>query len=644
MSVGGGLFAGAEILEVVDPGASLPARRAAGTAGRLAAQLGATVHRTGPDDPDAPAFYRAGKRTAADEVVADPVAWAAERPSRILLLAPGPGGDDPGPTEAINVVEVIGDAWHNEATLFAASGLADLFGDPDRAPLVPSGHWASVTVGYAVLGALASAKALAVRGGSDTITVDGVDALRWVNWKAPAMAWAGTPITREGSTSPWPAVECLDGHVAFVYTDRDWEAIVEMVDDDRLRHDRFANRRDRRAHQGDFLDVVRSWAADKSRSELDDLFHRHAVPGTAVLGPSELIDDVTLRHRRALTTERVGGVDVPSPVVPLRVRAEPGRPPSAEPGGTPVPLPLSGVRVLDLGVLTAGAGTSSLLADLGAEVIKVESRTKPDMFRFWTGGDDSPLFHFSNRSKLGVDIDLKDPAGRAAFLDLVATADAVIENYRRGVLERLELDFDTLRSVNPRIVLASVTGQGLTGPRAGHTTFGSTLEASSGLSALTAYDDGTPTISGANLNFPDQTVCLFAGAVITSAITASRSTGAGHHLDISQRDVAVYACGPVLDQLANGHDPTPWRLRRSAPGRWVAVGDDGTTNVEALDGAGVLAACRAGGSSAVVEAPDGSLVKGFPFTFAHRRLTISGPAPAIGADNDLVLTSSRQRS
>ncbi len=640
--LGTGLFDGIEILERLSPDAAVPCRRAAAVGGRLAAQLGATVYAGGLADPEAPGFYDLDKHAPPPGAVDDPIGWARAGPSRLLLSAvPGrAAGDDTIRLDHPTEVVVTAEPWHNEATLFAASGLADLFGHPDQAPLVPAGHWAAVTIGYAVFGALAAGQALLARGRSDVITVDGVDALRWVNWKAPAMAEAGAPITRQGRAAAWPAIPCADGFVAFVYTDRDWPAIVELVDDDRLRDDRFATVKGRVRHRGEFLDVVRQWAATRARAEIDDAFHRLAIPGAAVLQPSELLDDPMLVHRCAFEPRTVDGQPTVSPVAPIRVEpvADVEPPPAPPPPATGSDRrPLAGARVLDLGVLTAGAGTSSLLADLGAEVIKIESATKPDMFRFWAGSDDSPLFHFSNRSKYGLDVNLKDPDGRAAFLDLVATADAVIENYRRGVLERLGIGFDVLADVNPRIVLASVSGQGLTGPRADHTTFGSTLEAASGFSALTTDLDGVPAISGANLNFPDQTVCLFAGAAIASAITVSRSSGLGRHLDIAQRDVAVYACGPVVERTLAGRTVPRPELRASDDG-WVALGDDGVATAPALDGAGVRDACRREGGSAVVEGADGSLVKGFPFTLARHPLRIGGPAPAIGEHNDRFLS------
>jgi len=335
----------------------------------------------------------------------------------------------------------------------------------------------------------------------------------------------------------------------------------------------------------------------------------------------------------------VEGVAVPLPRAPVRTTTAKSAAPVPMDEIGPTDLPLAGVRVLDLGVLTAGAGTSSLLADLGAEVIKVESAERPDMFRFWSGSEDSPLFHFSNRSKLGIDLNLKEPTGRETFLDLVAQADVVVENFRRGVLERLGLGFGQLCAANPRIVLGSVSGQGSAGPRSGHTTFGSTLEAASGFSAMTAGADGVPVVSGPNLNLPDQIVCLFAAAALTAAVVQSRAVGRAAHLDISQRDVAVYACAPIIEQSARGAAPRTWLVESDADDGWAAVGADGSTRATALDGQGVLDACLEAGTSAIVRASDGTLVKGFPFTFEHRAMTIRGAAPGIGEHNERILES-----
>ena len=113
--------------------------------------------------------------------------------------------------------------------------------------------------------------------------------------------------------------------------------------------------------------------------------------------------------------------------------------------------PLHGIKVLDLGIITAGAATSAMLADLGADVIKLETKSRPDPFRAWAGArdEDSPFFRLNNRNKRGVDVDLKSESGRKVFLALAAEADVVVENFSRGVLERLGLGFENPEKGQP---------------------------------------------------------------------------------------------------------------------------------------------------------------------------------------------------
>jgi benzylsuccinate CoA-transferase BbsF subunit len=211
---------------------------------------------------------------------------------------------------------------------------------------------------------------------------------------------------------------------------------------------------------------------------------------------------------------------------------------------------LKGLRVLDLGIITAGASTSAMLADLGAEVIKVEGPSYFDPFRNWFGEADtpnwwneSPQFLATNRNKKSVCLDLKHAGGRELFLTLVRDADIVVENFRAGVLKRLGVDYATLAGANSRIILASISSQGATGPNAHSVSFGSTLEASSGMSFLTRYTGGAPHISGRALNYPDQVVSLFALGAILAALAHRNRTGKGAHLDLSQRELTTFLVG-----------------------------------------------------------------------------------------------------
>lgn len=249
---------------------------------------------------------------------------------------------------------------------------------------------------------------------------------------------------------------------------------------------------------------------------------------------------------------------------------------------------LAGLRVLDLGIVTAGAASSQVLADFGADVIKVESTTYQDPFRDWkqiagqlSGGQEvsaSP-FDFVNRGKRGIAIDLKNPEGREVFLELVAQSDIVLENFRRGVLDRLGLSFSDMRRANPRVVLISLSSQGLDGPEASYISFGSTLEALGGVMALTGYGpDEPPVWTGNNVNYPDQLVSVLAPGVVLAALRARDGSDEAVHVDLAQREVVASAVGEaVLDATTTGHVPARLgnRHERFAPqGVYATAGED----------------------------------------------------------------------
>ncbi len=222
--------------------------------------------------------------------------------------------------------------------------------------------------------------------------------------------------------------------------------------------------------------------------------------------------------------------------------------------------PLAGIRVLDFGLLTAGANTSAMLADLGADVIKIESGAYLDPFRVVGKIDDddgwwnrSPQFRFTNRNKRGLALNLKDPEGQRVIRELAAHCDVVVENFRRGVLDRAGLGYRDLSAINPRLVFAAISSQGDTGPERMNVSFGSTLDATSGIASLTGYEGEEPRISGMDVNYPDQIVSLFATGIVIAAVTEARRTNRGAFLDFSQREVASFTLGEEI--LAASADP-----------------------------------------------------------------------------------------
>lgn len=229
---------------------------------------------------------------------------------------------------------------------------------------------------------------------------------------------------------------------------------------------------------------------------------------------------------------------------------------------------LEGIRIADLTIITAGACATQMLADLGAEVIKVESGSYPDPFRYWVGvadqaGDEppdpwnwAPTFNMVNRNKQGVCLDLKHPRGRETFLKLVEVSDVVTENFRQGVMERLGLGYETLREVNPKIIMLSLGSQGSTGPESRYGSYGSTLDALSGLMGITGYSDSHPIWSSGEVNYPDQVASIFGAGIILAAIRHRDRTGKGAYIDLSQREMMTTMIGEyVLEYTIGGRIP-----------------------------------------------------------------------------------------
>jgi crotonobetainyl-CoA:carnitine CoA-transferase CaiB-like acyl-CoA transferase len=248
---------------------------------------------------------------------------------------------------------------------------------------------------------------------------------------------------------------------------------------------------------------------------------------------------------------------------------------------------LEGLRIADLTIVTAGAGATQVLADFGADVIKIEGVTRPDLYRGGMSGDMGkdtafPPFRTANRNKRAIAVDLKNPEGREVVRRIVRTSDAVAENFRRGVVERLGLGFRELISLRPGIVLASISSQGTTGPSHGFISFGLTLDALGGVMSFSGYDEDSPIWSSARINYPDQTANSLGPALIIAAVLASRHDGQPRWLDLSQRETVTSLIGDqVLRTSLTGVNPIPtgnrtpnsteWLTRCAGDDAWVAI-------------------------------------------------------------------------
>ncbi len=249
---------------------------------------------------------------------------------------------------------------------------------------------------------------------------------------------------------------------------------------------------------------------------------------------------------------------------------------------TDVVGPLAGLRVLDCATLFAGPLAATVLGDYGADVVKIEHPRRGDPSRsHGPSKDGSGLWwKMLGRNKQTVTLDLKNPRGAALFLRLAADSDVVIENFRPGTLERWGIGPDELFAVNPRLILARVTGFGQTGPYSSRPGFGTLAESMSGFAAVTGDPDGPPTLPPFGL--ADGVAALTCVNAITIALLHRAGGGPGQVLDIAIIEPLVTLLGPAgtaYQQLGvvprrTGNRSTnnaPRNTYRTRDGRWVAV-------------------------------------------------------------------------
>ena len=247
-------------------------------------------------------------------------------------------------------------------------------------------------------------------------------------------------------------------------------------------------------------------------------------------------------------------------------------------------FPLEGKRVIDLSSVVAAPYCAALLGDAGAEIIKVENPLAPDALRGWgthaeTGIE--PYHAYIGRNKLPITLNLKSEAGKQAFLDLIQSADVLIENMRLGVMDRLGLSHDKLLELNPGLIIGKVSGYGMTGPHAHQPGFGTLAEAYSGFSYLNGYENTGPT--SPPIALADLTTGIHLAYAVSLALHQSkRRESGGQVVDISLYEPLFgYLGGEFIGYQLTGEIPKPIgnELRAAAPrnnyqtsdGLWVAM-------------------------------------------------------------------------
>ena len=257
------------------------------------------------------------------------------------------------------------------------------------------------------------------------------------------------------------------------------------------------------------------------------------------------------------------------------------------------PPALQGIRVLDFSWFGAAPIGTKILADHGAEVIRVESMARPDLLRLTGSGhfrdytpdiNGSGFFNDFNSSKYGITLNLNYPEGVAIAKRLVALSDVVIDSFTRRAMRKWGLYYDDLVQIKPDIIVVSAAQQGHTGPHADYLGFGYNLQALAGINHLTGYPDGYPL--GTSVNYPDFVLPMFVASVIMSALLYRRRTGTGQHIDLSQYQAIASTLGPLLmDYLVNG------RIAARTGGRSAIAAPHGVYRCQGDDRWCVIAVC-----------------------------------------------------
>ncbi len=226
-------------------------------------------------------------------------------------------------------------------------------------------------------------------------------------------------------------------------------------------------------------------------------------------------------------------------------------------GATPGPGPLAGIRIIDLCHFLAGPYATMVLGELGAEVIKVEDSDRLDEARsLGPFLDDGQSLYFSslNWGKRSFGVRLADPGSRAVVLDLVRSAEVVVDNFRPGVMAKLGLDHESLVVVNPNIITCSITGFGETGPYAKRPGYDYTIQALTGVMSMTGEPDGPPGKAG--ISYVDHSGGLTAALAVSAALVERVRTGRGRHIDLGLLDVQVSMLSYLAAwQLNTGYEP-----------------------------------------------------------------------------------------
>lgn len=488
----------------------------------------------------------------------------------------------------------------DDITLYAAAGLMHSTGDGGRAPLNARPRVAELTAGmnayFACLGALLRRQR---DGGGDDIDLaiaeSAMDNYEVAIMEALALGRIARRNGDQHAMVPWRTYPCADGEAAIIGGPiRHWLAAAPMFGAPELLDPELATMGDRIARRAETEALMRPWLGTQTKRALFEAGQNAGLAWAPLASMPEALADPQ-HAARGYFVDAPGGGRMPG--APFRLqrgtwgdgtvaagegRAGAQRP--AAPASSAAPAgeesgaaPFAGLRVLDFTHDWAGPHAARLFADYGAEVIKIEYPGRLDGMR---GGyvekiDGHPRFWQLHRGKQSLTLDLKIDAHRTVLDHLVRDADLVIENSRPGVMDRKGYGFERLRTLNPRIVLLSMSAFGASGPYARYCGYGGTLEAISGLQSLTAYDADSRWFRVREMDVMNG--IMGACAAIT-ALWQRAGDGAGQWIDLSENETTGWFVGEFFLQTSRtGTQPAPLGNRHvtHAPqGCYACLGDD----------------------------------------------------------------------
>ncbi len=500
--------------------------------------------------------------------------------------------------------------WKSDEIVdFAMGGYMYFMGHRDREPLMLNNNQPMLNAGaQAAIAVLAALWWRRKTGEGQHIDVSSVEAM------LSAHSWTSALWTHEGVVmrrSEPDCIPCKDGWVWFFSYVWDLTYFILIEQPELMEDPRFTDRQGWTDNRKEFLELLRAWCADKTMDEIVRSGQELRIAVTPVNDPKALLDSRQLQAREWFQNldHPVAGEHLLSgfPYSFRRTPASIRRPapllgehsdfeftrrqrsfdpaerrPLIEAGDR---LPLSGVRVLELTANWAGPLAARHLADLGAEVIKIEPPDRPATRGGQYPGAEPLKYHYNrsayfnklNRNKLDVALNLSHPEGRELLLELVRESDVVLENYSPRVFRNFDLQYPVLREINPDLIMVSISGFGQTGPDLDYAAYGANVEASCGLAASTGYaDDDRPYRT--TLFYADPVTGAHAAVAILAALHHRSATGEGQYIDISLHESGTcFFPESLLEYTVAGRDVVRRgnRHQRHAPqGCYPSFGND----------------------------------------------------------------------